>query len=218
MEDKNYTTLNQSSLSKLIRHNSEHDCAMLTAFRKRINGVKVPTEENKKRNIVLAKALKRYGYDITVVDGYYREQDEPKQTREDSFFVVNIKDDPQFKKHICDLGEEFDQDSVAYLPKGSLTKDGKEKPYLIGTSKDAVSLKYGETLNFSGTNFGTKSEIRTQINGRPFHFTFNESVNGEELLSYAFNRRGMFTALITENEFRKRAPKTFKEFMQNKNK
>lgn len=206
------TLLNQSSLSRLLDHSTKHDCAMLTAFRGNLS-----KEENKKRNTVLAKALKRYGYDLTVVDGVYHEQGAKHPTKEDSFFVVNVKDDPQFKKHCCDLAEEFEQDSIAYMPAGSLGKDAKEKPYLIGTKPEGEWPKYGETVNFDGTNFGKHSTIRTQINGRPFSFTFNESVNADSILSVAFNKRGMFTAMLAEKEFKKRAPKTFKEFLLERN-
>lgn len=197
-------SINQSSLSRLLDHSTKHDCAMLTAFRSNLS-----KEENKKRNTVLAKALKRYGYVLTVVDGVYHEQGAKHPTKEDSFFVVNVKDDPQFKKHCCDLAEEFEQDSIAYMPAGSLGKDAKEKPYLIGTKPEGEWPKYGETVKFDGTNFGKHSTIRTQINGRPFNFTFNESINKDNILSAAFNKRGMFTAMLTEKEFKERAPRTY---------
>lgn len=171
--------LNQSSLPVILQHNTEHDCAMLTAYRGDLE-----TSENNKRNIVLAKALKRYGYDITVVDGIYQEEGKDYPTKEVSFFVVNVNNDSSFKKNCCDLAEEFEQDSIAYIPKGTLS--GKDKPYLIGTKPDAVQLKYGETLIFSETNFGKNSAFKTTIDGRPFNFTFNESINNEEILSYAY--------------------------------
>lgn len=201
--------LNQSSLPVMLQHNTEHDCAILTAYRGDIE-----TSENKKRNIVLAKALKRYGYDTTAVDGIYQEEGKDHPTKEVSFFVVNVNDDSSFKKNCCDLAEEFEQDSIAYIPKGVLS--GKNKPYLIGTKPDAVQLKYGETLTFSETNFGKDAAFKTTIDGKPFNFTFNESIKNEEILSYAYNKRGLFTAMLVEQEFKNRAPKTFKQFIDMK--
>jgi len=60
---------------------------------------KVNTFQNKERNRELASALMLMGYDITKVKGTYIEnylQDNSVEVKEDSWFVVNTKDDSNF--------------------------------------------------------------------------------------------------------------------------
>ena len=126
-ENWNKFILNESSLSRLHKHISEHDTAIITAFRNDpTSGDKCvmdppPSEEgkdalslNKARNKDLKAALLRKGYGVTRVDGSYIENfdDLPnrKEVSEESFFVVNLKDSSDFVPMIEQLGKEFCQD------------------------------------------------------------------------------------------------------------
>jgi hypothetical protein len=66
--------------------------------------------ENYERNRQLKAVLLNKGYGVTDVDGTYVEDfgtDAAKEVKEDSFFVVNLKDDPNFKDTITGLGEHL---------------------------------------------------------------------------------------------------------------
>ena len=59
------------------------------------------TLENFERNKQLKAVMLNKGYGVTSVDGTYIEDfgtDAAKEVKEDSFFVVNLKDDPKFKR------------------------------------------------------------------------------------------------------------------------
>ena len=68
--------LNESSLSRLWRHNEEHDAGALTAFRKGADcgdGESYSKKENKQRNKSLLAKLKTKGYGVTKLHGSYPE-------------------------------------------------------------------------------------------------------------------------------------------------
>ncbi len=117
------------------------------------------TMENYERNRQLKAVLLNKGYGVTDVDGTYVEDfgtDAAKEVKEDSFFVVNLKNDPNFKDTITGLGEHFCQDSVLFVPRGG------EQSYLIGTN-DADFPGYGneeETGEFLG---GKEGEFMTRV-------------------------------------------------------
>jgi hypothetical protein len=76
--------------------------------------------ENYERNRQLKAVLLNKGYGVADIDGTYVEDfgtDAAKEVKEDSFFVVNLKDDPNFKDTITGLGEHFCQDSVLFVPR-----------------------------------------------------------------------------------------------------
>ena len=107
-ENWNKFVLNESSLSRLHRHISAHETAIITAFRNDptdasdcTGNATAPSDEqnayemNKERNRQLKAALLRKGYGVTRVDGSYIEDfgdiDKQKEVSEESFFVVNLK-------------------------------------------------------------------------------------------------------------------------------
>ena len=121
--------LNESGLSRVHQHISAHDTAVITAFRNDPSSdegcynAKPPAEQeesplkaNKARNKNLKAVLLKMGYGVTRVDGSYIENfddvDNRKEVSEESFFVVNLKDDPDFNNNINRLGQMFCQDSV----------------------------------------------------------------------------------------------------------
>ena len=166
--------LQESSLSRLWKHNIDHDCGALTAFRAQEDGEILTKQDNKLRNAALFTDLKKLKYSITKIQGTYPESG--KNVSETSFFVTNINDDKDFEKNLKKLGEKYDQDSILFVPKGAI--ENKATAYLIGTnhSKDNW-LSYGQKEEFQKGKLGVSSPIYTsKINGRPFIFeTIDES-------------------------------------------
>lgn len=181
--------LTESSMSRIVSLTEKYDCAILTAFRDKLinclNAEDVVGELNIRDNKGRNKALKAYllnkKYAITNVKGNYIEnyvsekqkeldakskevvvRPEPKEKSEDSFFVVNINDDPNFIDEIIKLGKLFCQDAVMIFEKDSGSK------YLYGTNK-AEYPGLDETESFSHYNFGAEAQFMTKINGRPFN-------------------------------------------------
>ena len=118
--------LNESSLSRVHEHMMEHDTAAISAFRDDpFDGSKCseyamkekPSEEdvlkvNLRRNKELKASLLSMGYGVTKVMGSYIEgfgSEAAREVSEQSFFVVNLEDDTNFKDSIAMLGERFCQ-------------------------------------------------------------------------------------------------------------
>ncbi len=124
--------LNESELSRIWHWIENADVAIITAFRSKNENCKYPQtdsdpghEYTKRENIdrlryLKAKLLKmRYG--VTKVNGTYIERYGDislKEVQENSLFVANIKNNPNFVDDIIKLGEEFCQDSVLISKKG----------------------------------------------------------------------------------------------------
>jgi len=164
-------TLNESSLSRVLSHNELHDSGALTAFRKAPNcgsGEPYTKAENKARNKSLLAKLQTKGYGVTTLRGIYPEGG--KQQKEISYFVVDLNDSGNLETDLRKLGEEFDQDSILFMPKGSVKNEAKA--YLIGTNKCKNNwLGYGKKDIFDSAKLGKKSEIYTSfVNGKPFIF------------------------------------------------
>lgn len=164
--------LNESSLSRLWRHNESHDCAALTAYRNAPecgSGERYTNKQNRQRNKSLLAKLKSDGYSVTTLQGVYPEGGETK--KEMSYFVVDIEDKGNLLKDAQKYGEEFDQDSVLFIPKGAIKGEG-DKAFLIGTNKcDNNWLGYGKKELFNKGRMGYDSPIYTsKVNGRPFLF------------------------------------------------
>jgi hypothetical protein len=170
--------IQESSLSRIYQHVEEHDCAVITAFRKNPSehGSCVheapsihqdqnlkPININKLNNRDLKATLLKLGYGVTAVDGTFVENfNTPKavEVKEDSLFVVNLTDNPLFYDQIKNLGKKYCQDSVLIMPQGG--KDNK----LYGTNKSEFpGLEQEEPIgNFV---YGKSAEIMTKVNNRP---------------------------------------------------
>lgn len=108
-----------------------------------------------KRNKSLGAKLKSKGYSVTRVIGKYLKDDEIK--KEVSFVVVDIKDIGDLEKTLRKLGEEFEQDSILFIPKGAIL--GDISAYLMGTNH----------CNNNWLGYGKDNKIYTTlINGRQF--------------------------------------------------
>jgi hypothetical protein len=178
-KDWNQFLLSESSLSRVHQHMGEHDTAVITAYRNDpssevgcVNAIPPaeqedsPLDANKARNRNLKAVLLRMGYGVTRVDGSYIENfddmDNRKEVSEESFFVVNLKDNPEFSSDIEDLGKMFCQDSVLLIPQGG---DGA---FLLGTNESWPGLGQKEKVGrFEG---GKEAEFMSRVKRRPFVF------------------------------------------------
>ena len=179
LENWNKFVLNESSLSRLHKHISEHDTAIITAFRNDPTDASdcsgeasAPSDErdalqiNKERNRELKAALLRKGYGVTRVDGSYIEDfgdvDKQKEVSEESFFVVNLKDAADFNSTVAELGKMFCQDSVLIIPQGG------SDAYLLGTNNSWPGLGVKEPVG--GFTGGKEAEFMSRVRKRPFIF------------------------------------------------
>jgi len=189
-EITNSLKVNESSLNRIYSHILQHDCAVITAFRKKLNNcisknswsisellllpgdeakddseeVVLNTSQNKKRNQELKSTLLKLGYSVTSVKGTYIEDymsENAIEVKEDSYFVVNIKDDPQFKNNIANLGKNYCQDSVIIIEKGG------NNNILYGTNYNSFP---GAKKKYQLGKFkpGVESEFMTKVGNRPF--------------------------------------------------
>lgn len=182
MESWNRYLLKESGLSRILQKTEAHDCAILSAFRNNPkdmskcakgsvddSGQKDNTKSlNKRRNRDLKKDLERYDYGITAVDGAYIENyKEPDQVekKEESFFVENLNDDPDFVRNVQEMSEKYCQDSVLIIPQGG------KAAYLYGTNKSDFP-GYGEKVELGDLKMGKEAEFMTRVNKRPFTFVF----------------------------------------------
>lgn len=167
MKLRNY--LNESSLSRVRQHMLDHDTGTITAFRYARDcgdGEVYTKKENKQRNKKLLAMLQTKGYSCTKVKGTYIENygsDNAKEVGENVFFVVDINDTGKLEKDLRSFGEEFEQDSILFIPKGST------KGELVGTNHCEDSYPgYNKKITLKNPVFGTKGEFFTKVNGRPF--------------------------------------------------
>ena len=137
--------LNESSLTRIWRHITGSDAAIITAFRgsnvkcthDTDKGKVFSKSENQDRNKQLMAALLRKKYSVTSLKGIYVEgygTDEAIEQNENSFLVVNHNNDRDFKKTISDLGELYCQDSILMIEKQGTNA------YLLGTNHDWPGL------------------------------------------------------------------------------
>jgi hypothetical protein len=166
--------LSESSLSRIYQHITEHDTALLTAFRGDASDLSscldVAIEgdlSNKERNRDLKATLLSLGYGVTAVDGSFIENygnlDKQVEVKEDSFFVVNLSNRSDFTETITALGTKYCQDSVLVIPRGG---DGA---YLYGTNNtDFPGID--STIEVGDFFGGSEAEFMTRVRGRPIVF------------------------------------------------
>lgn len=135
--------------------------------KKRTRAVQGKTAKtNRRNNKDLSAYILSRGYGLKNVQGSYIENfgsldpaKIPREVKENSFFVVNLNNDPQFFDEIIDLGKRYCQDSVILVPKGG-------EAFLYGTNNTYPGLDQKETVGkFMG---GETGEFMSRIGGRPF--------------------------------------------------
>jgi hypothetical protein len=130
----------------------------------------------------LRAALVAYNYVVIAVRGAYIEGFNTlaaKRVHENSFFVVNRTEDPNFVRNIVDLGMKFCQDSVLISPKGG------KSAYLYGTNKaDWPGLHQTDRIGrlFAGAPEG-EQEFHTRLGNSAFAYRKPKPEKGEVLES-----------------------------------
>jgi nitrogen regulatory protein PII len=177
--------IRENSLSRVTEHMKTHDCGIMTAFRSRQG---CGTEEdpvytyadNKKRNSKLLAMIGVSGYDHTMVNGVYIEEfgtPAAHPVSERSFFIVDVNDTGKLKTDLLKWGEEFDQDSIMFIPKMSDQRDFKSGAFtggsiMIGTNKcEGKYFQYHTEYPLKDIHYGKEVEFMTKVNDRPFSFT-----------------------------------------------
>ena len=165
--------INESPLSRLWKHNIEHECGAITAFRESRecgNGEKYTKKENKQRNKSLLSKILIKGYGATELLGKYPEGG--RTVKEISYFIVDLADTGNLETDLKRLGKEFEQDSILFIQKGFINKQEGSVAYLIGTNHCKNSwIKYNNKSLYKVSRLGKSSPIFTSyINGKPFLF------------------------------------------------
>jgi len=151
----------------------EHESGTISAFRSARDcnqGLEFSKSENKKNSKILKAKLLKAGFGVTKIDGTYIENyksDNEIEVKEESYLVINLKDDKNFKQKLIDFGSEFEQDSITYQNKDSdyylISTNECEEGY-PGFGKIGVEVKLGKPI------FGKDGEFHSKVNGRPFVF------------------------------------------------
>lgn len=176
--------LKETSLSRVHQHIMKNDCAIMSAERsdptdtsKCVDSEDRPASSekdakqspdmiNKTNTRDLKATLLSLGYGVTAVDGSYIENfstPEAVEVQENSFFVVNLKEDPAFYSNIAKLGRKFCQDSVLVIPKGG------KGAYFYGTNKSEFPGLDSE-VSVGDLKMGAEAQFMTRANKRPFSF------------------------------------------------
>lgn len=167
--------INESSINRIYDHILKHDSAIISSHRKDDNTIhcistKKNIGDNKNNNRELKAILLKLGYGVTFVDGSYIEDyNTPlaKEVQEDSFFVLNMKEDSNFNKNLIKLSELYCQDSVILIEKGG------EDSYLFGTNKGSFP-GYGNKHNTGRFHVG-EHEFMSRVKDKAFHFDDEKS-------------------------------------------
>ena len=181
----------KESMSRVHQHITEHDSALLTAHRADPLDMSACLEDavesgtsNQERYRELKAVLLDLGHGVRKVKGSFIENygnlEKQVEVKEDSLFVVNLKDDPAFVEQIIKFGKRYCQDAVLIIPQGG------DSTYLYGTNNtDFPGLDSSvEVGSFIG---GEEAEFMTRVRNRPF--TFKEEKEQFVLETYESHSR-----------------------------
>ena len=178
--------LNEKSLNRMMLWLNKCDCAFITAFRYKLIDIANPDktyygpndnwvdkkifthEENREKNKLLKAELLNLKYGVTTVKRVYPEGMN-NESSEESFFVVNIFNEPNFLNNLLSLAEYFNQDSIYYKPKD------KTYGYLIGTN-GATYPGYHKKGDESKLKPGSASNFMSRIGNKAFSFIPNNAL------------------------------------------
>lgn len=178
--------LNEKSLNRMMLWLNKCDCAFITAFRYKLIDIANPDktyygpndnwtdkkifthEENREKNKLLKAELLNLKYGVTTVKRVYPEGMN-NDSSEESFFVVNRFNDPNFLNNLLSLAEYFNQDSIYYKPKD------KTYGYLIGTN-GATYPGYHKKGDESKLKPGSASNFMSRIGNKAFSFISNNAL------------------------------------------
>lgn len=156
-------------------------------------------DKNMENNRELKATLLEKQYGVTKVKGSYIEnfmQKNSIEVQEESLFVVNLSDDPEFVDTIIELGKRYCQDSVLIIPQGG------SDAYLHGTNNaEYPGLDKKQTVG--DFKAGNEEQYMTKVSGRPF--TFKESKEFKLQTMKDFSRNGRWAIKVIAERARKRA-------------
>ena len=185
--------LNESNINRMLYWLKGCDCAFITAFRKEFKdirdkdatyfgpngdweeGKKISHEENRQKNKLMVAELLQLGYGVTKVQGVYPEtpktNDAPITDNEDieeSYLVVNRRNDENFLKNLQRIAEFYNQDSIYYKEAGA------EEGHLIGTNGCGWP-EYHEKGSGSKLHLDTGSNYMSRLGNKAFSFASADS-------------------------------------------
>lgn len=108
------------------------DCAILTAWRQNKK-----RKENNDNNRMLQQILRKLGYGVTKVTGWYPEENR-EMARENSFLTVNLNNEESFCDNLSELSELYGQECFLYK------KSGYDTPAVYIYTKDIDEHQKGE--------------------------------------------------------------------------
>lgn len=163
--------LTEASLSRTYEHMVKHATGVVTAFRYARDcgdGEVYTKKENLQRNKKLRAQLQSKRYGVTKMKGSAIENygtPKAREVSEDIFFVADLKDRGNLEKNLRSLGEEYEQDSILFVPLGG------ESAELIGTNHCPDAYPgYNQRIKFPKRQFGKDGEFFTKVRGRPWLF------------------------------------------------
>ena len=153
--------LDESGVARLVDWMTKYDCGTITAFRNNREdddpvkpGEPYVRKEKLQRNVKLLAQLEDLRYHVTSVRGGYIENygtPEAVAVHENTFFVVDHENRGTLENDLRKLGEEWNQDSIMFIPKGGI------KAVLWGTSrKPDAQPAYGENWVMDTRKVGYK--------------------------------------------------------------
>lgn len=183
--------LYEFSATRVMQWMNKYDIATITAFRHKLANIKkgyesltymkvadkngnkrniesgeaFTTYEKRRRNAMLKLMLLKKRYGVTSIHNNWIEGltgEELYEVVEESFFVANLNNDPQFLETLFKLSEWFNQDSVLFKLKNN------SKVYLKGTNADKA-VGYGLT-KLSGELTFLPSKLMSRIRNAAFAF------------------------------------------------
>lgn len=194
--------INESSLSRIQQHMKNYDTGTITAFRYASecgDGDRYTKKENLQRNKSLLAKLQSKRYGVVTVKGSYIEnygKENAKEVGETVFFVFDKENNGKLLKDLKRFGEEFEQDSVLFIPKGGT------KSELHGTNKCPNGYPgYNKVLKFTERKLGEKGEFLTRVKGRPFVFKEEFQIIKEHILPEGYFGRLGCSVISNKNWF-----------------
>jgi len=165
--------ITESSWTRLWKQMQDYDVALISAFRNfDKNGKPLNKSQNRERNKKLKAAVLSLGYGSTDVFGSWLETvaktGEQVESAEESFFVVNLPNDPKFYQRMEALSTLWEQDAF-------LIKMAGKNPELVGTNETCVWIKKGDKRELGDFHLNKMSQNMTRIGNTPF--VFDDKVN-----------------------------------------
>lgn len=187
------SSLVESSLSRLYKHNQSSDIGFITAYKSPrwvkdsyqiedgVNASRDIRSINQDRNDSLEKNLKALGYNYFKVVGSYENQERKKAgeknytDKEQSFAVINTYHNADFVDNLLELAKKYNQESILIVPVGG--KNSKFY-YTNGSIEDGGDMTFGKDAPF-----------KSLVSGRPMVLESATPVDGIKIrTAYQYNK------------------------------